>query len=198
MKRALYTRRLEQRGLTWSSISRTTSALASAQRLLNPLDSESLQAWESVSQCREGQRSTWLRLASKTKCPLGWEELEPFLMLRSELYETEIRFGQLGPEGLFTRLERAGVLSHSAPGVFDVARAVAEPPAMGRARIRGETIRELGAEGHLRCDWAAIWDLSGRRKLDLSDPFASAASWHTCSEREWDLVRGRFELLSAL
>jgi proteasome accessory factor A len=197
MKRALYTRRLELRGLTWESISRTSGLLSAARRAMDPL-TDRFKAWETVLRCQDGASFAWQRLSSHTRCPLGWDELEAFLQFRLELFETEIRFGELGPDGLFTQLDLAGVLSHSAPGVSGVARAVSDPPATGRAKIRGDTIRELGATAELRCDWMHLWDLTGRRVLELSDPFASTASWRTLSECEWESIRGRFDILASL
>src|SRR5262249_2466552 len=64
-----------------------------------------------------------------------------------------------------------------------VARAVQEPPATGRAFVRGMEIRRL----HRRhtaycCDWSGVWDRRQRRVLDLSDPFTTQARWVTCRD----------------
>ena len=92
--------------------------------------------------------------------------------LRTELCELEVRFGQLGPQGLFAALDQAGLLQHRLTDVTSerVRQALREPPASGRARLRGRAIQQLhGRGGHL-CDWHAVWPESKETLLDLSDP----------------------------
>jgi proteasome accessory factor A len=106
------------------------------------------------------------------------DKLAPFLTLRQMLMELDVRFGQLGPKGVFNSLDRAGVLTHRFPGVDNIEHAMANPPALGRARVRGECIRRLARQnGRHVCTWDAILNLHDRRALDLSDPFASGESW---------------------
>jgi hypothetical protein len=53
-----------------------------------------------------------------------------------------------------------------------------EPPDGGRARLRGEAIRQCFPERErYRCDWQGLLDEYQRRILDLSDPFATSSSW---------------------
>ena len=109
---------------------------------------------------------------------LAWEQFADFLALRHELFEIDTRYGQLGDKGLFAALDRAGVLDHHVPGVDNIEHAMENPPATGRAHIRGEQIRRL--RGHTRrylCDWRGLWDCKDKRKLDLSDPFQTNAEW---------------------
>ena len=40
------------------------------------------------------------------------QELRPVVELKRELLEIDARFGQLGEEGIFAQLDRAGVLDH--------------------------------------------------------------------------------------
>jgi hypothetical protein len=109
---------------------------------------------------------------------LGWDGLRPFIDLRKELLEIDTRFGQLGERGIFATLDRAGVLTHRAPGVVDVETAIVTPPAGGRARLRGEAIRQLARRGtRATADWQGVHDLDGKRTLDLRNPFATAAEW---------------------
>jgi hypothetical protein len=55
---------------------------------------------------------------------------------------------------------------------------MANPPAVGRGRLRGEAVRRLaGNNGRYRCDWRGVWDDGLRRVLDLSDPFAVEEQW---------------------
>ena len=105
--------------------------------------------------------------------------LELFLKLRSELCELELRFSELR-QGLFDRLDRRGLLAHRLPQITAerIQQAMHAPPARGRARLRGEMVRQLAR--HPRrylCGWQGILDLEQARHLDLSDPFAEEAQW---------------------
>ncbi|MFQ5654371.1 MAG: proteasome accessory factor PafA2 family protein [Planctomycetota bacterium] len=114
------------------------------------------------------------------KAGLAWSELPSFLELRQELFELDMRFGQLGEEGIFQRLDEAGLLEHRVEGVRDIDRARREPPPTSRARLRGETIRRLRRQrkkAESYCDWRCVWDLKRKKRLDLSDPFATEERW---------------------
>jgi hypothetical protein len=63
--------------------------------------------------------------------------------------------------------------------------AVNEPPARGRARLRGEFVRSHGkGNGHYFCDWQGVWDYRKRRVLDLSDPFETEERWREFNQNE--------------
>jgi hypothetical protein len=102
---------------------------------------------------------------------------------RQKFFEIDTRFGQLGPKGIFETLDLAGVLHHRVSGVDNIEHAMKEPPAVGRARIRGQVIKRL-AGGNAQCDWQSIVDYGGGQVLDLSDPFASEESWSSMSRQE--------------
>ena len=108
---------------------------------------------------------------------LSWDNLRAVVDLKKELFELDFRFGQLGGAGLFDRLDRAGVLDHSAPGVERIDDAIQNPPKGGRASLRARRIRMYSGEGIVHCNWAGMWDEEGRRRLDMTDPFATSASW---------------------
>ena len=115
---------------------------------------------------------------------LSWDLLRPVINLRRELFELDFRFGQIGENGLFEQLERSGVLTHRAPGVENIEEAVTQPPAEGRARVRGEYIRTcVDPENHM-CFWDSICDIKGCRKLDLSNPFVRQPKWKPLEEKE--------------
>ena len=59
---------------------------------------------------------------------LAWNDLERFLSLRDEFYQIDTRFGQIGPRGIFTALDRRGVLDHKVAAVDGVEAAMREPP----------------------------------------------------------------------
>lgn len=115
------------------------------------------------------------------------EDFEGVVALRQKLFDLDFRFGQLGEDGVFTALERAGLLDHAVAGVDNIEHAKTHPPEVGRARVRGQCVRELHArKGECLCSWSAIWDFGPRRRvLDLSDPLAaSAEGWEEFREDE--------------
>jgi hypothetical protein len=64
------------------------------------------------------------------------------------------------------------------PGVDDVEAATAQPPAAGRAGVRGRAIRRLHPN---RSSYVCSWDSIRSRTevLDLSNPFVSREHWRT-------------------
>ena len=115
---------------------------------------------------------------------LSWDMMRPVVDLRKELFELDFRFGALGDGGLFGKLDRAGVLDHGVCGVTDIDGAVQRPPAGGRARLRGARIKTYAGRRDYWCNWDGIYDSKGNRRLDLSDPFATRASWTKLPTRE--------------
>jgi len=107
---------------------------------------------------------------------LSWDHLDRFLSLRDEFYQIDTRFGQIGPRGIFAGMDRRGVLDHGVPAVDGVEAALRQPPAAGRARLRGEAIRRLSGQRPGACSWMSVSGPDGRT-LDLSDPFADAEVW---------------------
>jgi len=98
--------------------------------------------------------------------------------LRFDFLDIDTRFGQLGERGIFSSLDRAGVLEHRVVGVDNIQDAVEYPPRSGRARVRGDRIRQLAGErGSYVGGWTGIWDYQGHRFLDLNDPFTAEAQW---------------------
>lgn len=106
-----------------------------------------------------------------------WEDLRTILHCGQRFFEIDTRFGQVGPKGIFDQLDGAGVLNHRVSGVDNIEQAVTEPPATGRARIRGQAIQRLAGAGDSRCDWQSIVNFQERQILDLSDPFCREESW---------------------
>jgi len=113
----------------------------------------------------------------------SWAGLQPLLDLRAQLAEIDVRFGQLGPEGIFAQLDRRGdLLDHHVDGVDNIAHAVANPPLTGRARVRGDVIQRLAGTQGAACYWNMVvdeGDADGRkpRVLDLSDPLSAQEHW---------------------
>ena len=114
---------------------------------------------------------------------LDWDGLDGFLRLRQELCEIDMRFGQLTGEGIFAALEQAGVLDHHVAGVEEIELASSQPPQVGRARLRGECVgRYAKKHDQYACDWGGVWDLQGRRFLDLANPFTAEETWRELVE----------------
>ena len=117
-----------------------------------------------------------------------WGDLAAFFTLRWKLFEADVRFGQLGAEGIFQVLDRDGVLKHRLESLPDLNQSEQHPPGSGRARVRGDFIRRHGgrSERYL-CDWQGIWDCEEDRLMDLSDPFAQKAEWQPVprDKRPW-------------
>jgi proteasome accessory factor A len=111
---------------------------------------------------------------------LHWDELRQVLALRAEFLEIDMRFGQLGPRGVFTMLDNAGILDHRVSGIDNIEHAMLNPPSTGRARLRGAVVRRVAGdrEGGWYCDWQRIFSRKYGRLLDLSNPFVQAEKWY--------------------
>jgi hypothetical protein len=104
-------------------------------------------------------------------------DLTRFLALRQELFEVDVRFGQLGPRSVFEALDASGVLDHSVPGVDRIDEAIEQPPKHGRAHLRGEMIRQaVTTAQRYSCSWEFVIDQT-EAYLDLLDPFAERPTW---------------------
>ena len=105
---------------------------------------------------------------------LSLDDVPQVLELRHQLFELDMKFGQLGERGLFTALDRAGLMDHRVNDIGCIETAKTEPPKVGRARLRGRCVRRLHGK-KFECDWAGVY---GRHKyLDLSNPFAEEQQW---------------------
>jgi proteasome accessory factor A len=99
--------------------------------------------------------------------------------VHQELCEIDTRFGQLGDKGIFAALHRAGVLTHHLDGVDNIEHALANPPAIGRAHLRGLCVQRFkGQKRRYSCSWRNVVDLEKNLLLDLSEPFAYEEEWH--------------------
>lgn len=180
IKYALYRDAVEREGFTWESLSPWNRVMAELTQCLArkapgdprvPVD-VILSASSPVAD--DVRRLTpWV-----TSHGLDWQDLNRFVLLRSRMMETDMRFGQLGERGIFRSLDRASVLEHRVPDVGDVDAAIEVPPSFGRAKLRGNMVRTLPRE-HERylCGWDSIVDLNAGRMLDLADPFNEHAEW---------------------
>lgn len=182
IKRRLFAAVLARRGIDWAwlpvmnaSIRQMTMELAgSGQRLTGDMVRRDKRP---VVPPAQRWRRPW-EAADITR-----DKLAGFLDVREQLLELDMRFGQLGPRGVFDSLDRAGVLTHRVPGIDGIETAMDTPPQGTRATVRGEVVRRLTAEGtRYRAEWTQVVDIDRGRVLDLGDPFEAEERWSFLNE----------------
>lgn len=186
IKLAMYQEYASSLGVAWSSLPNWSFVLERLFWLLErtPRDAEPVTA-EYILDADSPARPMVAELTPYLKaCGLEWSGLKPFIQLRAAMFEIDTRFGQLGPAGIFSAMDRQGVLDHSVEGV-DVEDALVHPPP-GRASVRGKWIRDLhGSAGQYVAGWSHIDDLKERRVVDLADPFVENADWRPLEAGEY-------------
>jgi proteasome accessory factor A len=194
IKLALYRDRARRFGVDWdllpfwrSVLEQLSGSLGRTRRSVEPLSMDDIVRPDSPAQALMEHLTPRLK-----KKKLTWDDLEPLLALRRELFEIDTRFAQLGDTGIFNTLDRAGVLEHKMPQVDRIDRAVSHAPADGRAHLRGRIVRKLaGGPDSCLCDWSAVWNRTKNRVLNLSDPFETQERWEEYVQ-EPGLRRRRF------
>ncbi len=180
MKHALYTQEIQQHQMTWDQLRVWTSFLHRVRGTINrALVSGDPATAERILAGRFPFRERVKPLTPVMKdLKLGIEDLDRFFDLRQKLFEIDTRFSQLGEDGIFSSLERSGVLDHRVVDDDDIREAMTYAPAAGRAHVRGEFIRKLtrGRE-EFRCSWENVCDVKTRRTMDLSHPFENQERW---------------------
>ncbi len=182
MKWALYSNHAAHCGLDWPLLSDLCEFLPTLSQKLRlaarpgqpfPLDF-ALQALQADPELRETVHATLAGME------LTVNDLSRLLEKRSEFLEMDTRFGQLGPSGLFSQLDAAGVLDHRVSGIDNIPHAISNPPNRGRAKLRGAVIKRVAGDkqGRWCCNWNHIYSRTHNRLLDLSNPFASAELWY--------------------
>jgi proteasome accessory factor A len=177
IKRALYINRARGRGISWESLPAWNEVAARLHyRFADAIAERGENGIEKiVNSDRFRQEMKWIA-PLLVRRSIDFTELPEFLKLRQELFEIDMKFGQLGGQGIFAALDRAGVLNHHLPGVERVYEAVTKPPDGSRAFARGAFIKNRAAEPvRYQCDWKGVWDKDGNLVLDLSDPFQTEA-----------------------
>jgi hypothetical protein len=179
LKYQLYTRRLTGRGHSWESariwsfVARVLSrALRRQERVLDPNGITEL-----IGSASPVPREVAFLALRLRRYGLDWSGLAPFLKLRDELCEADLRFGQIG-NGVFDSLDAARHLRHKVPGVDRIDRALLEPSSCPRARRRSKAIRELLAAGSAgSAGWVRVSDETRHRILELPDPLSDRDDW---------------------
>jgi len=176
IKQAVYADFAESRGLSWPALPKWSVPLTQldAARARSggsdaPLD-RLLDEPGPVQEAACGLESYFREHA------LDWRDLPRVLALRSELLELDTRFLQIG--GLFHRLDEQGVLDHRIlPTSRCIDDAVHNPPAAGRAALRGGFVREHASSMSHQAGWTVLIDGATRKRASLDDPFATVAEW---------------------
>jgi proteasome accessory factor A len=181
IKLAIYTDRTERAGIPWTDLPAWGFVLDKIRDGLRDSSYEGKATVELVLGRLEQPNPIpevmkYLKLYANERS-LDWDMMRPVVDLRKELFELDFRFGQVGGDGLFDKLDRAGAIDHRVPGVENIEAAVSRPPAGGRARLRGARIEKFAGRPDFISSWTGIYDMAGRRKLDMSDPFATRARW---------------------
>jgi len=186
IKAQVFSDHVRRRGMSWEKVQHWNPVLEKLQAAARSKDVPVVSKPRPLLDLVRSRRGP-LAVAVKQLTPelaahgLDWNGLEPFLNLRQELFEIDTRFGQVGPDGIFAGLDRAGVLTHHLEGVEAIEEAVESPPATTRAGLRGKLVRELSGKsskaGKTLCDWNGVWNLDRREVLDLGDPFTRDARW---------------------
>jgi Pup-ligase protein/WD domain, G-beta repeat len=100
-----------------------------------------------------------------------------FTRLRHTLFALDMKFGQLGPDGLVARLQKQGTYVPRLGLPWPLEVALRRAPAQGRGRLRGKAVARLAAErGQAACDWTGVVDGEGRF-LDLGHPWRRRERW---------------------
>jgi len=186
LKLAIFRRHVERSGFSWEEIDRWNSVVKEIHNQLTmrcveeeyfPGDFEQLIGSKSRY---PGEIRRWR--SSIEQQGMSWDRLMQFLKLKAELVEIDVRFSQVGTQGIFASLDRAGLLSHHVKGIDDVEHAVSNPPAQGRASQRGRVVQQLTKRMGMICGWSGICDLRKKQVLDLSDPFENEECWMSLAE----------------
>lgn len=182
VKLELYRERTRQRGLDWDALPVWSGVMRRLERTAARLFHErgpqvaDLLQDDSPFQ-KEVDRVTPLVRAGG----MGWTDARALFRLRHELLEADLRFGQLGPRGVYNGLQRLGLVGAGAGRPIPEPRPlVDEPPAHGRARVRGNAVREIWSRGeavNYRAAWTRVIEAGSGRCLDLTDPFCEGAAW---------------------
>lgn len=179
IKLHLFQARARRRGFDWEQLGRWPTIVSMLRTILPGVDLSG-SGWldgsgSGLSVGATGTASAVRALARVAG--IGLDGVPAFLRMRDELFEADVRFGQVGSKSLFAELDRKGVLDHRVESVGPIDPAMTAPPPGSRAAVRGNVVRRLASRQRCRAEWWAIWDNDSRRVLDLTDPFARAERW---------------------
>lgn len=173
VKRALFAQHCEQRGFSakklavWNQVLRGWQLeLGSTSRSVLGIFSRMAESPNELAACPAHGASALASAGS------SWDELSAFARLRAELCEIDLRYSLLGPGGIHGQLFEQGLLDQSLPGGSNVftPESVLAPPPRGRARLRGECVREFSGRAGLAATWTGICNSETNLQLPLHEP----------------------------
>lgn len=96
-----------------------------------------------------------------------------------DLIRLDIGYHTLGDDGLFRRLDNAGLLRHRLISDEEINAALRHPPETGtRSDIRGKAILDMHAAGTTAsASWTSVVVSESQDYLDLSDPWEQSERW---------------------
>jgi pup-ligase protein len=190
IKRRLFARQLERRGIPWTSLRTWNRVLGHfampLRKARDPFDYRAVLDPSAETRRRMDQLTPVL-----DRHGLSWTQLPALVAARNEMFEMDAKFGALDGRGIFNALDAAGALRHRVPGA-DIGDAVERSPQDTRARIRGEVVRRLSEAGvSYGAEWTGVYDWDHGRELDLSNPLEVEERW-TETGRVAAALSGRF------
>ena len=182
IKLALFQERAKLRDMSWDTVSVWSGVVTCIDKSVR-LCGEEVRATidqELVTRLRRSQGPTRDAVDEQTQVlanhDLTWDGLDAFNALRLELWELDMRFGELGPRGIFADLDARGLLRHHMLPPDDWRQAIDHPPADTRARVRSDCVTRWNqTRDEYTCDWSRISGPGGY--VDLSDPFETTTQW---------------------
>lgn len=180
LKLEIYREHARRLGFDWERLPAWTSAMHSLERAAVRVTRDG-DTWRTA---RLGHPFIWRELRRLSpvlhRAGFAWSDTESFARLRHQLLEADLRFGQVGPHGIYQQLAARGLLPPGAGRAIPDPRGLVDQPPPGRARVRGETVRTVWQRGEAhryRAGWSSVTEVATGRVLDLSDPHGAAASW---------------------
>ncbi len=194
-KRFLYSAYCERHGIRWESLPRWSSALrelfprARASKGNKFKSARTTPRIESMLAKRGGNRSRVAEVLHRHD--LNRSDLPSFIDLRDKLFETDIRFGEIGPDSLFARLQNEGLIAAGKIGTDEVEYARNNAPPDTRAQVRATWIRKQHTKlAQQKVDSTKTRRVprlvSSRRRLSRMSRFVSRTSSTECN---WDRIR---------
>ncbi|MBP8128806.1 MAG: proteasome accessory factor PafA2 family protein [Candidatus Hydrogenedentes bacterium] len=186
MKYAIYASLLKMEGWTWDTLrawSKIAQQLGGALQHIPPDQPTSAGVQRLLATDSQAAARIRRLTPSLHRQGLDWDGLGQFLNLRLKFFEVDTRFGQLGEDGLFSSMDRDGILDHRMPEISHIEAAATEPPETTRAALRGKWIKELVTVGNSSADWTGVYNGSTQKWLDLSDPLCTSETWKTNDDR---------------
>ncbi len=110
------------------------------------------------------------------KPELTYADYLSFSDVRDRLWEYDMRIGEV--RSIYHELECEGTVDRDPVTEAEILKAQTKPPPWGRAKIRGDWIREHGTSARMAiADWTFI--RADDRYLDLRDVFETEERWTT-------------------